>query len=59
MVTGGAQGIGAATVGAFLAEGAHTVFLDLDADRGRRTAAELASPARAPLFLRCDVSVGT
>src|SRR6266536_2744709 len=57
LVTGGAQGIGAATVRAFLAGGAQVVFLDSDADRGRRTAAELTDKAGAPLFLPCDVTV--
>jgi NAD(P)-dependent dehydrogenase (short-subunit alcohol dehydrogenase family) len=58
VVTGGAQGIGAAIVGTFLTEGAHTVFLDRDTDRGRHTAAELAAGGTAPVFLPCDVSAG-
>ena len=57
VVTGGAQGIGAAIVGTFLAEGAQTAFLDWDAEQGRRTASVLTSEAVAPLFLCCDVGV--
>ena len=34
LVTGGAKGIGAATVEAFLAEDSKVVFVDWDADEG-------------------------
>jgi NAD(P)-dependent dehydrogenase (short-subunit alcohol dehydrogenase family) len=57
VVTGGAQGIGAAIVATFLAEGARTAFLDRDAEQGRRTAAMLTAEAGTPLFLPCDVGV--
>jgi len=40
-VTGGASGIGEATVRRFLAEGASVAFCDRDGERGRRVAAEL------------------
>ena len=35
-VTGGASGIGEATVRRFVAEGAKVAFADRDADRGKR-----------------------
>ena len=40
-VTGGASGIGEATVRRFVAEGARVAFADRDVDRGKRVAAEL------------------
>src|SRR5438067_6810086 len=40
-VTGGASGIGEATVRRFLAEGASVAFCDRDGERGQRVAAEL------------------
>jgi NAD(P)-dependent dehydrogenase (short-subunit alcohol dehydrogenase family) len=55
VVTGGAQGIGAAIVDTFLTEGARAAFLDRDVQRGRRTERELTSESGAPLFLPCDV----
>lgn len=41
-VTGGASGIGAAVVRAFAGQGSRVGFLDIDADRGRALADELA-----------------
>ena len=47
-VTGGASGIGEATVRRFVAEGARVGFADRDVDRGKRVAAEIeASGGRA------------
>src|SRR5205814_1873129 len=40
-VTGGASGIGEATVRRFIAEGASVAFCDRDGERGQRVAAEL------------------
>ena len=42
-VTGGASGIGEATVRRFVAEGAQVAFCDRDGERGQRVAAELAA----------------
>jgi NAD(P)-dependent dehydrogenase (short-subunit alcohol dehydrogenase family) len=56
VVTGGARGIGRATVEKFLAEGARVVFLDIDQDAGAATAADLIDAAYPPRFLRCDVT---
>ena len=44
-VTGGASGIGEATVRRFVAEGARVVFADRDVDRGKRVAAEIGASA--------------
>ena len=48
LLTGGASGIGAATVAAFAAQGADTAFIDLDGD----AAAEVAPPVQTPI--RCS-----
>src|SRR5256885_4140711 len=44
-VTGGASGIGEATVRRFVAEGAKVAFADRDVDRGKRVAAEIGTSA--------------
>jgi 2-hydroxycyclohexanecarboxyl-CoA dehydrogenase len=44
-ITGGASGIGEATVRRFVAEGARVAFADRDVDRGKRVAAELGASA--------------
>ena len=51
-VTGGASGIGEATVRRFVAEGASVAFCDRDGDRGRRVATELE--ATGVRFLAID-----
>jgi NAD(P)-dependent dehydrogenase (short-subunit alcohol dehydrogenase family) len=50
LVTGGAQGIGAACVRRFAREGAKTVIADVDDKRGQALAAELGG-----LYVHCDV----
>lgn len=52
-ITGGASGIGAATVRGFVAEGAKVLIADLDQTKGLALADELGS---ATAFLRTDVS---
>jgi NAD(P)-dependent dehydrogenase (short-subunit alcohol dehydrogenase family) len=54
-VTGGASGIGEATVRRFIAEGAELAFADRDATRGRRVAAEIAAGGGKALFVEADV----
>src|SRR5437016_5031018 len=52
IVTGGAQGLGRAVVERFLAENAKVGLIDVDAERGAATAAELGDDV---LFAHADV----
>src|SRR6476646_6101095 len=54
-VTGGASGIGEATVRRFIAEGASVAFCDRDGDRGRRVATELEATGAKVAFTQADV----
>lgn len=54
LVTGGASGLGEATVRALVARGAKVVIADLNAEKGAALALELGDSAR---FVKCDVSV--
>jgi NAD(P)-dependent dehydrogenase (short-subunit alcohol dehydrogenase family) len=54
-VTGGASGIGEATVRRFVAEGAVVAFCDRDGDRGRQVASELAATGAKVAFTQVDV----
>ena len=51
LVTGGASGIGASLVEAFVAQGARVAFLDIDAERGAALAQRLGAR-----FLACDLT---
>jgi D-xylose 1-dehydrogenase len=51
-ITGGASGIGADMVRAFVAQGARVAFVDIQREAGEALAAELRD---APLFLPCDL----
>lgn len=53
VVTGGASGIGEATVRRFVAEGARCVLADIQRERGTALAEELGD---AVVFTRCDVT---
>lgn len=53
VVTGGASGIGAATVRRFVDEGVRVVVADVQEESGRRVAEELGEGVT---FVRCDVS---
>jgi NAD(P)-dependent dehydrogenase (short-subunit alcohol dehydrogenase family) len=53
IVTGGASGLGEATVRRLVAQGGKAVIADMNAERGEMLAKELSGSAR---FLRCDVS---
>src|SRR5580693_8713940 len=55
-VTGGASGIGEATVRRFAAEGARVAFCDRDSERGQRVAAELAAAGAKIVFTHADVA---
>ena len=54
-VTGGASGIGEATVRRFVAEGASVAFCDRDGERGRRVASELEATGARVAFTQVDV----
>jgi 2-hydroxycyclohexanecarboxyl-CoA dehydrogenase len=54
-VTGGASGIGEATVRRFVAEGAKVAFCDRDGERGRQVAAELEATGAQVAFTQADV----
>lgn len=54
-VTGGASGIGEATVRRFIAEGARVAFADRDGERGRRLASELSADGSKAFFVEADV----
>lgn len=56
VVTGGASGIGEATVRLFVDEGAKVVFADWDAARGREVADSLKDNAANAKFVEADVS---
>lgn len=55
-VTGGASGIGEATVRRFVAEGASVVFCDRDGARGQHVAAELEAAGGRVAFMEADVA---
>ena len=55
VVTGGASGIGEATVRRFVAEGASVAFCDRDGARGRHVAAELEAAGAKVAFTQADV----
>ena len=56
LITGGAQGIGRAAALRFAQEGAVVVIVDVNAEAGARTAAEVRQAGGRCEFIRCDVS---
>lgn len=56
IVTGGASGIGAATVREFVAEGATVAFLDINAQAGEAAAAAFTAQGARVEFFHTDVS---
>jgi NAD(P)-dependent dehydrogenase (short-subunit alcohol dehydrogenase family) len=54
-VTGGASGIGAEIVRAFVAQGSRVGFIDIDRERGRALAEELERQGAAIRFEACDL----
>ena len=56
IVTGGASGIGAASVRIFAAEGASVVSADVDTARGMAVVREVESRGGRAAFVKCDVS---
>jgi NAD(P)-dependent dehydrogenase (short-subunit alcohol dehydrogenase family) len=57
LITGGANGVGAASCLAFTSEGARVAFIDRDRAAGETLAARLASQGHDTLFLHGDVSI--
>lgn len=56
VITGGASGIGAAFVEAFVQQGARVTFLDIANTDGMALAQKLKDAKYAPRFLRCDLT---
>jgi NAD(P)-dependent dehydrogenase (short-subunit alcohol dehydrogenase family) len=56
-VSGGASGIGAATVRLFASEGARVAIADVQGEAGRRLEAEVRAAGGDALFIECDVAV--
>lgn len=57
ILTGGASGIGAATLKAYASEGAAVFSLDINDEMGNRSAAEAAQMGLGPIIYRhCDIS---
>ena len=54
-VTGGASGIGAAIVEAFVQQHARVAFVDIDTAAAHQLVERLEGQGPAPLFLRCDL----
>jgi NAD(P)-dependent dehydrogenase (short-subunit alcohol dehydrogenase family) len=54
-VSGGASGIGEATVRRFVAEGGKVVFADRDVERGKRVAAEIEASGGQALFVEAHL----
>jgi NAD(P)-dependent dehydrogenase (short-subunit alcohol dehydrogenase family) len=56
VITGGASGIGASMVCAFVRQGARVAFLDVQDDAAQHLVAELRpSAAHSPFYLHCDL----
>ncbi len=56
LITGGATGIGASLVEAFVAQGAKVGFIDLALDAGEALAARLKGARHAPQFIAADLT---
>ncbi len=56
LITGGASGIGAEIVRAFVGQGSRVAFLDIQPEAAEALRAELSGAPMPPLFLRCDLT---
>jgi NAD(P)-dependent dehydrogenase (short-subunit alcohol dehydrogenase family) len=55
-ITGGATGIGAAVVTAFVRNGSKVAFVDIDAAAAEALLRDLSDAAHPPLFVACDLT---
>lgn len=58
LITGAAQGIGAATARVFAASGAKVAVADINEDGGRQTVAEIEKEGGEAIFVRADITSG-
>ena len=56
IITGGASGIGAATVKLFVENGAKVVFVDLNEEKGHALEAELTAAGAEALFIKANIT---
>jgi 5'-hydroxyaverantin dehydrogenase len=56
IITGGASGLGEATVEKFAAHGAFVTIADVAVERGQQLAARLASEGKHVIFVECDTT---
>lgn len=56
LISGGANGIGRATVELFCRHGSHVYFLDTDSDSGKSLAAQITKKGGKATFIACDVT---
>lgn len=56
IITGGASGIGAATVKLFIEKGAKVVFVDLNEEKGQALEAELTAAGAEALFIKANIT---
>ena len=56
LITGGGSGIGASFVEAFVGQGSHVAFLDIQEDASSKLVSKQSLVGTAPLFVKCDLT---